>query len=35
MRHVKLGPGRNVDEGALAELVAAAYGDMQRRVSGV
>jgi len=32
MRHVKLGPGRTVDEAALRELIRAAYADMQSRV---
>jgi len=32
MRHVKLGPGRSVDEAALSELIRAAYADMQSRV---
>jgi len=32
MRHVKLGPGRNVDAAALERLVRAAYADMQSRV---
>lgn len=32
MRHVKLGPGRDVDEAALAALVEAAYLDMRRRL---
>lgn len=32
MRHVKLGPGRRVDETALAKLVEAAYLDMKRRL---
>jgi hypothetical protein len=31
MRHVKLGPGRDVDEAALAALVAIAYADAQSR----
>lgn len=31
MRHVKLGPGRNIDEAALSELILAAYADMQSR----
>ena len=33
MRHVKLGPGRDVDGTALAKLVEAAYADMKRRVT--
>jgi hypothetical protein len=32
MRHVKLGPGRNVDAAALQALVATAYNDMRRRL---
>lgn len=32
MRHVKLRPDRDVDETALAELIATAYRDMRRRV---
>jgi hypothetical protein len=32
MRHVKLVPGRTVDEAALRELIRAAYADMQSRV---
>lgn len=32
MRHVKLRPGREVDAGALAELIDAAYSDMKRRL---
>lgn len=32
MRHVKLGPGRDVDAHALTALIEAAYADMQRRV---
>lgn len=35
MRHVKLGPGRDVDAGALMNLIAAAYADMKRRVKPV
>jgi hypothetical protein len=31
MRHVKLGPGRTVDEAALAALIAAAYADVRAR----
>lgn len=33
MRHVKLGPGREVDAAALRKLIETAYTDMQRRVS--
>lgn len=32
MRHVKLRWGQSLDEAALAALIAAAYGDMRRRV---
>lgn len=32
MRHVKLGPGRDVDARALAKLIETAYADMRRRV---
>lgn len=32
MRHVKLGPGRDVDETALRELIVSAYEDMKRRL---
>jgi hypothetical protein len=32
MRHVKLGPGREVDDAALADLIRAAYVDMQSRL---
>jgi hypothetical protein len=32
MRHVKLGPGRDVDVEALTTLIETAYSDMQRRV---
>jgi len=32
MRHVKLRPGCEVDEGALRELIEVAYGDMKERV---
>jgi hypothetical protein len=32
MRHVKLWPGQKVDDGALKELVHAAYIDMKRRL---
>jgi hypothetical protein len=31
MRHVKLGPGRDVDAAALERLIATAYVDVQRR----
>lgn len=31
MRHVKLEPGRDVDEQALTTLIEAAYADMKRR----
>ena len=34
MRHVKLAPGREVDDAALQRLIAEAYGDMQARLSG-
>ena len=34
MRHVKLGPGRDVADAALASLIEAAYADMRRRVAG-
>ena len=34
MRHVKIPPGRAVDEGALRELIRAAYADMKGRVAG-
>lgn len=33
MRHVKLGPGRDVDGAALAKLIRTAYLDMQGRLS--
>jgi hypothetical protein len=33
MRHVKLGPGREVDAVALKQLIETAYGDMQGRVA--
>jgi hypothetical protein len=33
VRHVKLGPGREVDEAALRRLIETAYADMQRRVA--
>jgi hypothetical protein len=32
MRHVKLGPGRNVDAAALMKLIETAYADMKRRL---
>lgn len=32
MRHVKLAPGRGVDESALRRLIEAAYADMRRRL---
>ena len=32
MRHVKLGPGRDVDTTALVELIDAAYTDAKRRL---
>jgi hypothetical protein len=32
MRHVKLGPGRTVDEAALERLIEVAYSDIKRRV---
>lgn len=32
MRHVKLAPGRGVDESALRQLIEAAYADMRRRL---
>ncbi len=32
MRHVKLGPGRQVDVAALTRLVEAAYADMKQRL---
>ena len=32
MRHVKLGPGRAVDERALAKLIESAYFDMKQRL---
>lgn len=32
MRHVKLRPGRPVDERALADLIGIAYADMRRRL---
>lgn len=33
MRHVKLGPGRDVDAAALKELIDTAYADMKGRLS--
>lgn len=33
MRHVKLGPGRDVDAASLAALIDTAYADMRRRVA--
>lgn len=33
MRHVKLGPGKDVDTSALKALIAAAYADMQARLA--
>jgi hypothetical protein len=32
MRHVKLGPGRDVDATALTNLIEAAYNDLKRRL---
>jgi len=32
MRHVKLGPGRETDDGALSRLIEAAYADIKARV---
>jgi len=32
MRHVKLGPGREVDAAALTDLIETAYTDMKRRL---
>ena len=32
MRHVKLGPGRDVDATALIKLIETAYSDMKRRL---
>lgn len=32
MRHVKLGPGREVDAAALEKLIGTAYEDMRARV---
>lgn len=34
MRHVKVTPGRTVEEGALRDLVHAAYADMKGRIAG-
>ena len=34
MRHVKLAPGRDVDEAALRRLVASGYADMHARLTG-
>lgn len=34
MRHVKLRPGREMDERALSELIAAAHDDILRRLAG-
>jgi hypothetical protein len=33
MRHVKLGPGREVVSGALSKLIETAYADMRRRLA--
>ena len=33
MRHVKLGPGREVDAAALTTLIETAYADMKRRLA--
>jgi hypothetical protein len=33
MRHVKLHPGKELDDDALSELIAAAYHDIRRRLS--
>jgi hypothetical protein len=33
MRHVKLRPGRQLDEGALAALIAEAYRDVRRQMA--
>ena len=35
MRHVKLGPGSDIDERALTHLIKTAYTDMQRRLKDV
>ena len=32
MRHVKIGPGREVEAGVLEKLIETAYADMRRRV---
>jgi hypothetical protein len=32
MRHVKVGPGRDVDAPALSKLIRAAYRDMKARL---
>jgi hypothetical protein len=32
MRHVKLKPGQDIDDGALVDLIGAAYADMRRRL---
>ena len=32
MRHVKLGPGRDIDDAALRKLIKTAYADMQARL---
>lgn len=32
MRHVKVGPGHPIDEGALVELIEEAYKDIRRRI---
>jgi hypothetical protein len=34
MRHVKLGPGREVDPAALEKLIRSAYAEMRKRLSG-
>ncbi|MPZ40501.1 MAG: DUF1801 domain-containing protein [Rhizobiales bacterium] len=33
MRHVKLRPGKDLDDGALSDLIEAAYHDIRRRLS--
>jgi hypothetical protein len=33
MRHVKLRPGKKLDEAALGNLIAAAYADIRRRLA--
>ena len=33
MRHVKLGPGKDVDEDAVTALIAAAYADIRHRLA--